>query len=58
MIRVIAFSIGFIAQIIEVGFSILGMIAALIGAGVALVLCIVIIGGLMAIFSFFLALLG
>lgn len=58
MIRIIAFGIGFIGQVIEVGFSIIGMIAALIGAGVALALCIIVIGGLMAIFSFFLALLG
>ena len=58
MVRIIAFSVGFIAQIVEIVFSVFGMIAAVIGASIALALCVGIFGGLVIILSFFLALLG
>ena len=58
MVRIITFSVGFIIQIIEVVFSVLGLIAAVIGASIALALCIGMIGGVVLIFSFLLALFG
>ena len=58
MVRIITFSIGFIFKIIEIVFSILGLIAAILGAGVALALCVAVLGGLAIIVSFLLVLFG
>lgn len=58
MVRMLAFSVGLIVQAIDVVFSIFGVIIALVGATIALSLCVGMIGGLIIVLSFFLALLG
>jgi hypothetical protein len=58
MVRMIALGVGIIVQAIDVVFSIFGVLIALAGAGIALALCVGIVGGLVIIFSFFLTLLG
>jgi hypothetical protein len=58
MVRMIALGVGLIVQAIDVVFSIFGVLIALVGAGIALALCVGIVGGLVIIFSFFLTLLG
>ena len=58
MVRIFVFGVSFIAQAIEIVLSIAGLIAAVVGAGIALVLCGVIFMGIASIFIFFLALLG
>jgi hypothetical protein len=58
MVRMIALGVGIIVQAIDVVFSIFGVLIALAGAGIALALCVGIVGGLVIILSFFLALLG
>jgi len=58
MIRTFAFGIGLITEAISIGFSIVGMIALVIGAGIALALCSAVVMGIISVVGFFLALLG
>lgn len=58
MVRIFIFGVSFIAQAIEIVLSMAGMIAAILGAVIALALCGTVLGGLVIIVSFLLALLG